>query len=152
MRHTIAYSLGPVSLRIMLLAWLCLMTAGCGSSRPVMEGTVMLDGVPIEKGTIMLVPADGKGQTAGSGIEAGRYSMQASLGTMKVIIWANRKDGTMPDPANPGSGAITDRYINYVPARYNQNTELEFTVKPGRNVADFALEAAGDKTPDASPK
>ena len=102
-RHIITYRLGSVSLRILLLAWLCLMTAGCG-------------------------------------IEAGRYSMQVSLGTMKVIIWANRKDGTMPDPANPGSQAMTDRYINYVPARYNEKTELEFSVKPGRNVADFALE------------
>lgn len=151
-RHCITTFLQVINLRIASLALLCLMTAGCGSSRPVMEGTVTLDGVPIEKGTIMLVPADGKGQTAGCGIEAGRYSMQASLGTMKVVISANRKAGKMPDPTNPGSKEMIDRYEEYVPKRYNDETELTVTVKPGRNVADFALEAAGAKTPEASPK
>ena len=121
---------------------LCLTTAGCGSSKPIVEGTVTLDGVPIEKGTIVLMPIDGKGQTAGCGIEAGKYRMQASPGTRQVLIHANRKDGTMPDPMSPGSGKMIDRYVNYVPEKYNEKTELTVTIKPGLNKHDFALESA----------
>ena len=140
-RLCITTFLRATNLRIASLALLCLVTAGCGSSRPVMEGTVTLDGVPIEKGTIMLTPADGKGQTAGCGIEAGRYSMQASLGTMKVVISANRKAGKMPDPTNPGSGEMIDRYEEYVPKRYNDDTELTVTVTSGMNKRNFELES-----------
>jgi hypothetical protein len=124
------------------LTVLALLTAGCGTSKPVMEGTITLDGVPIEKGTIMLMPIDGKGQTAGCGIEAGKYRMQASPGIRQVLIGANRKDGKMPDPMSPGSGALIDRYVNYVPERYNEKSELTVTIKPGLNNHNFALEGS----------
>lgn len=119
-----------------------LLAPGCGASKPVMEGTVTLDGAPIEKGTIMLMPTNGKGQNAGCGIAAGQYRMEVSPGTMQVRITANRKDGKMPDPLNPGSGAMIDRYVDYVPKRYNENTELEVTLAPGLNRHDFKLESA----------
>lgn len=119
---------------------LLLLAAGCGSSRPIIEGLVTLDGVPIEKGTIMLMPANGKGQNAGGGIVSGRYRFPASPGPMQVQINANRKDGKMPDPLNPGSGALIDRYVDFVPDRYNEKTELEVTIKPGLNKHDFELE------------
>lgn len=138
-----------VSSAILLVAASCLTTAGCGTSKPIMEGMVTLDGVPIEKGTIMLIPAQGKGQNAGGGIAAGRYRITASQGPMQVRINAARKDGTMPDPLNPGSGAMIDRYVEYVPDRYNEKSELEVTISAGVNKHDFALE--GGKT-DASKK
>ena len=123
-----------------LVTALCLAAAGCGKSKPMMEGLVTLDGVPIEKGTIMLIPATGKGQSAGGGIVDGRYRIAASPVPVKVWINAARKDGKMPDPLNPGSGVIIDRYVEYVPDRYNENTALEVTIKPGLNKHDFALE------------
>ena len=122
------------------LTLLALLTGGCGTSKPVMEGTVTLDGVPIEKGVIVLMPPDGKGQTAGCGITAGSYRMQASPGTKQVSIIAERKDGKMPDPMSPGSGAVIDRYVDYVPERYNKKSELTVTIKPGLNKHDFKLE------------
>jgi hypothetical protein len=135
---------GDLGLPIASLTLLALLTSGCGSSRPVMEGMVTLDGVPIEKGTIMLMPANGKGQNAGGGIAAGRYRIPVSPGPMEVRISANRKDGTMPDPLNPGSGAMIDRYVDYVPARYNEKTELNVTLKPGLNKHDFKLDGGTD--------
>ncbi len=119
---------------------LCLAAAGCGKSKPIMEGLVTLDGVPIEKGTIMLIPATGKGQSAGGGIVAGRYRITASPVPVKVWINASRKDGKMPDPLNPGSGVMIDRYVEYVPDRYNEKTTLEVTITEGLNKHDFALE------------
>jgi hypothetical protein len=123
-----------------LMAVLFLSVGGCGKSKPMMEGMVTLDGVPIEKGTIMLIPAQGKGQSAGGGIVDGLYRITASQGPMQVQINAARKDGTMPDPLNPGTGAMIDRYVEYVPDRYNETTELEVTIKPGINKHDFQLE------------
>jgi hypothetical protein len=141
-RRFIISHLRYAGLRSVSLALLCLSMAGCGSSKPIMEGTVALDGVPIEKGTIMLMPIDGKGQTAGCGIEAGKYRMQASPGPRQVLIEANKKDGTMPDPMSPGSGKMIDRYVNYVPEKYNEKSELTVTIKPGLNKHDFKLESA----------
>jgi len=123
-----------------LMAILFLSGSGCGKSKPMMEGLVTLDGTPIEKGTIMLIPATGKGQSAGGGIVAGRYRISASVGPMRVLINAARKDGKMPDPLNPGSGVMVDRYVEYVPDRYNEKTALEVTIVEGLNKHDFSLE------------
>jgi hypothetical protein len=112
---------------------------GCGRLPPIVEGTVILDGEPIAAGTIMLIPADGKGPTAGGGITAGRFRIEAAEGPKRVRINSPQADGTQTlDPG--GSGAMIDRYVESVPDRYNEKTELEFTVQPGRNVADFTLE------------
>jgi hypothetical protein len=111
---------------------------GCGTRKPVVEGQITLDSVPIGKGAIQLIPVDGKGQTAGTGVVDGRYRMEASPGTMKVIVNWPQANGKMMDPG--GSGQMIDRYVESVPDRYNEKTELTVMVKPGVNVADFALE------------
>jgi hypothetical protein len=94
----------------------------------------------------MLVPEDGKGQTAGSGIANGLYRMEASAGPMKVIINSPKKtDRKQSVPTPEDTGAMADLYVDAVPARYNEATELEVTVVPGRNTFDFALES--EKSP-----
>ncbi len=125
-----------------------LLVSGCGTRRPVVEGQITLDGIPVRKGAIQLIPADGKGQTAGTGVVDGRYRMEASPGTMKVIINWPQANGKMMDPG--GSGQMTDRYVESVPPQYNEKTELTVAVKPGVNKHDFAIKGstlrqAGDK-------
>jgi hypothetical protein len=123
------------------LAFATLVTIGCGSKRPVVEGSVTLDGVPITAGAIRLVPADGKGPTAGGGIMAGRYRVETTAGPKKVWINFAQKDGTkVLDPEAMGSGRMIDRYVESVPGRYNAETELEITIRPGLNKHDFTLE------------
>lgn len=120
--------------------------SGCGSRRPAIEGRVTLDGEPIAYGSIMLVPVDGKGQTAGSGIANGLYRMEASAGPMKVIINSPKKtDRKVHVPTAEDTGTMADLYVDAVPPRYNEATELEVTVVPGRNTFDFALES--EKSP-----
>lgn len=80
----------------------------------------------------------------------GAYRMEASLGAMRMSIEAHRKGGKMPDPMSPGSGAMVDRYVEYVPDRYNDKTELTVTVEPGMNKHDFKLE--GNSLPSADKK
>jgi len=124
-----------------LLVLTALAATGCGRSSPIVEGIVTLDGVPIDAGTIELFPADGKGPTAGTGIKAGRYRMETAEGPKKVWINSPQKDGTkMLDPG--GSGQMIDRRVESVPDRYNAKTELEITIKPGRNTHDFSLEGS----------
>ena len=124
-----------------VLALASLVAIGCGPRRPVIEGSVTLDGMPIVAGTIMLVPADGKGPMAGTGITAGRYRVEAAVGPKKVWINFPQNDGTkMLDPG--GSGQMIDRSVESVPARYNEKTELEIMIKPGLNKHDFTLEGS----------
>lgn len=137
-----------VGLRLALA--FALFALGCGERRPHVEGRITLNGIPISKGAVQFIPLDGSGQTAGTGIVAGSYRMPASTGTMRVVVNWPQANGKMLDPG--GSGEMIDRYVESVPARYNEKTELEFMVRPGRNVADFALEGAVLKAPDASPK
>ena len=121
---------------------LTVFVSGCGSGRPTIEGRVTLDGEPIVYGSILLVPAKEKGQTAGSGIANGLYRMEASEGPMKVIINAPRKtDRKQHVPTPDDTVALADLYVDSVPARYNEATELEVTVMPGRNTIDFSLES-----------
>jgi hypothetical protein len=130
-----------------------LVAIGCSPKQPVAEGLVTLDGMPIAAGAIRFLPADGKGPTAGAGIIAGRYRVETTEGPKRVWISFAQKDGTkMLDPEAMGSGQMIDRYVESVPKGYNENTELEFTVKPGRNVADFAIEGSLLKETPVSPK
>lgn len=140
LRPTIRCSSNWLSWTI-VLALASLVAIGCGPRRPVMEGSVTLDGMPIVAGTIMLVPADGKGPMAGTGITAGRYRVEAAVGPKKVWINFPQNDGTkMLDPG--GSGQMIDRSVESVPARYNEKTELEIMIKPGLNKHDFTLEGS----------
>ena len=128
---------------IAALAFATLVATGCGTKRPVVEGLVTLDGVPIAAGAIRLVPADGKGPTAGGGITAGRYRVETTEGPKKVWVNFAQKDGTnVLDPEAMGSGRMIDRYVESVPDRYNTRTELEITMKPGLNTHDFTLEGS----------
>jgi len=144
-------SLGGIALAravICALMVLPLLVSGCGPRKPVVEGQITLDGIPLRKGAIQLKPVDGKGQTAGTGVVDGRYRMEASPGTMKVIINWPQANGKMMDPG--GSGQMIDRYVESVPPQYNEKTELTVTVKPGLNAVDFPLEGStlrptGDK-------
>jgi hypothetical protein len=117
-----------------------LLSVGCGTRRPVVEGLITLDGIPVRKGAIQLIPADGKGQTAGTGVVDGRYRMEASPGTMTVIVNWPQANGKMLDPG--GSGQMIDRYVESLPPKYNEKSELTVTVKPGVNVSDFTLEGS----------
>ena len=84
--------------------WL-LLAVGCGPQLMTIEGTVTLDGAPVETGTISFVPADGKGATVGGEIKGGSYRIQAekeaALGSKTVNITSIRKTGKMIEAGPP---------------------------------------------------
>jgi hypothetical protein len=70
------------------------LTGGCSDqSKAQVSGTVTLDGKPVENGTIMFYPTNGKGQSAGGGITNGKYNVEASVGEMSVAISASKVVG-----------------------------------------------------------
>jgi hypothetical protein len=65
---------------------LALALAGCGSAgEAVVEGSVTLDGRPIDGGYVTLFPADGKGTAASGSIVQGRYRVTGVAPGPKVV-------------------------------------------------------------------
>jgi len=132
------------------LLWLALgfcvpLAAGCdqATSRHGLQGTVTLDSEPLAKGSIAFVPLPGtKGPPAGGPIRDGSYSVGSDGGTFvgkfSVSIKASRKTGRKE---HDSMGNLVDQFEQYIPRRYNRDTELtaEVTVS-GPNRFDFELD------------
>jgi hypothetical protein len=109
------------------------LASGCGGNPTAkVSGTVTLDGQPLENGTITFYPTANSGQTAGGGIENGKYTLDASPGEMTVLISANKVTGKHKMYDTPDSPTV-DTVVELIPARYNKTSELKVTLKPGVN-------------------
>jgi len=121
-----------------------LLCAGCSqTSRYGLEGTVEFDGQPLPSGFITFRPQPGTpSPTAGGKIEDGRFSIPAEQGllegTFRVDITADRETGqTLQDPDSGRSFAAMEQYL---PPRYNVDSELTEKVKAGEmNRFEFVL-------------
>ncbi|WP_439623875.1 hypothetical protein [Gemmata sp.] len=117
--------------RTLGIAALAALAVGCpdAGSRPVtVRGTVTLDGTPVERGEIVFDPATpgANGSDAGT-VADGRFELQVSPGPKLVRIRATRP-AKFKAAIGPSGGPLAE---NYVPARYNRNTELSADVAPG---------------------
>lgn len=107
------------------------LAAGCGGPpQATVSGTVTLDGQPVENGTISFYPTANAGQTAGGGIENGRFTVTGSPGEMTVLISANKVVGKQKMFKD---GPETDKIVELIPDRYNKTSELKVTLSPGVN-------------------
>ena len=103
---------------------------GCGKSsieRTVVSGTVSYQGVPVEKGQIAFVPEASLPATI-AGVIDGTYRIAPKggvpVGVHKVKIQAFRTAST------PSSElAIGGAGMQYLPPRYNTETELRVTIE-----------------------
>lgn len=101
------------------------------------SGTVTYDGKLVEEGAITFHPANGP--TVGDAIKGGKYTAKkVPIGTSKVTIDAAKVIGKKKAYDSPDSPEvpITEPYI---PAKYNQKSELSLDVKPGMQAKDFDL-------------
>ena len=127
----------------LLTAALFAMLSGCGGDPPKAQvaGTVTLNGVPIENGTIEFYPTGPTGQTAGGGIANGAYQLEASVGEMIVNIRAGKVVGKKKRYDTPDS-PIDDILAETVPDQYNKLSKLKVTLKAGSNDAvNFELKS-----------
>lgn len=133
----------------LFMATLCFpVLAGCSSAdemeKATVSGTVTYNAKPVEKGEIRFVPKAGtEGPLAIGTIDNGAYTVTAAggvpIGDHKVEILAYVE---LPKPANAPPISPTARE-QYIPEKYNTNSELEFTVPSGGEITkDFVLEGA----------
>jgi hypothetical protein len=125
--------------------------AGCGGKgleRAVVSGNVTFDGKPLADAEIRFVPIEGtKAPISGAAVVNGRYEVLAKggvpLGTHKVEIEAYRLlSGARPkQAANDDLFAASEPKEQYLPARYNKNSELRLAIPPGSDALtrDFEL-------------
>ncbi|HKA06617.1 MAG TPA: hypothetical protein VKD71_05120 [Gemmataceae bacterium] len=114
---------------------------GCdsGSQTGEVTGTVKVAGqIPPAGSSITFIPTDGKSQTAGAMLQDGRYSVRVPVGMTKVEIRVPRPVARSgPKVQGPGSeGGLIEESL---PAKYNDESELTFEVKPGKNEKDWDL-------------
>ncbi len=132
----------PVLLAFSLLS-------GCGPSGPArgeIHGRVMLDGQPIERGSINFIPMDGtQGPTSGGTIQNGEYHIDAEKGPFpgmhRVEIHARRKTGKQIPMPFGKSGELTDETAEALPSRYHKDSMLIQKVEGGSNLVDFKLDS-----------
>jgi len=141
---------------ISLVAWtavgtcaLCLVV-GCGGGNPCsVGGQVTFDGQPIEDGNIRLDPIEESlGASGAAKITGGKYSIPQDKGMLagkhQVRISATRSTGRMVPVAEVLEGEpqeMREEIIQYIPARYNQESELTVELAPGENTKDFDLQS-----------
>lgn len=124
-------------------------SSGDGVTRASVSGKVTLDGAPIEKGTITLVPAEGtKGPAVGGAIQHGSYTIPAAqgpvLGKYQFQVSAPRKTGRKVKP-RPGVAlppSMADKEFDEIvdlPERYNTQSTLIYEINAGKNTIDLSL-------------
>lgn len=110
---------------------------GCGGKETVgVTGKVTFDGVPVEKGEVSFIPADGQGAAAGGVIENGSFAFESKPGSKRVEIRASR---ALPPErqTNPDMGLM---FEDYIPSRFNRESTLTAEVKTGSaQTFDFNL-------------
>ena len=129
-----------------LLGLLALGLAGCGdASRQPLQGSVTLDGRPLEAGYIRFRPEPGSSSpTAGGAVAAGTFAIDRNGGPMAgrfcVEITASRPVGRTTIDIETGE-RVQD-LEQYLPPRYNSQSELEVEVTPGGgNTFQFDLQS-----------
>lgn len=125
---------------------LALVLAGCGdASRQPLQGSVTLDGRPLQAGYIRFRPEPGSSSpTAGGAVAAGTFSIDRNGGPMagrfRVEITASRPVGRTTIDIETGE-RVQD-LEQYLPPRYNSKSELEVEVtRRGDNTFQFDLQS-----------
>jgi hypothetical protein len=129
--------------RAVLIAVICA-CAGCGGPSVRVEGTVTLDGAPVDGGVIMFFQGDGPGSDKGnSAIVGGKYLIDGERaknltpGSYTVQIhWLQRLGSG--NPANPDTSPAVRQMI---PPKYSTKSTLTRELVLGPNKLEFELKS-----------
>ncbi len=124
---------------VFLLPCACTPSAPTEDTYPV-SGSVTLDGAPLAEGKIRFLTAE-TGALDVLDIQGGKFEGQAKAGNRRVEISAFREG----EPMAPFPGAEPEpTRVDYIPARYNTESELTANVTPeGPNQFDYELKSEG---------
>lgn len=126
---------------------LLIAVAGCSSGGPdiaYVTGRVTMDGKPLANAAVVFIPENGR--PAGATTDAdGNYVLNFTQGRRGAIPGKNLiRVSTQREAQEDASGKPIPASRETVPAKYNTNTSLEFTVEPKKkNVANFDLDSKG---------
>ena len=128
------------------LLFIVVLSVGCKSKEEIasVEGTVTMDGKPLEGATVVFINTSGR--PAGASTDAaGHYVLNFTKGRQGAIPGPNKvRISTIRDAGVDADGKPVPAQKERVPMRYNAQTTLEFEVKPGeKNIANFDLESKG---------
>lgn len=131
-------------LGVLLCGVVLLSVLGCGhNGRVAVEGTVTLDGQPLDEAQIEFSPMPGSsGPTAGGDIVGGKFTIPADKGPFvgKCNVKIIKAGLTGRKSFDPRRNAMVEEYAQILPARYNDQSELEAEITSGGpNSFEFAL-------------
>jgi hypothetical protein len=126
-----------------LLATVLCACAGC-AGRTRVEGSVTLDGKPVDGGLICFFQGTGPGSDKGNAaIQGGRYVVEGDRavnltpGSYTVqIFWQQKLGGS-----NPANADTSPAVKQLIPPQYNTKSALKAEVKSGTNKLDFDLKS-----------
>lgn len=138
--HRYSKRVSPILTCLVILA-----AVGCDGGGYVIGGKVLYDDKPVTDGRIALRPqTEAAGaRTVQTDITNGEFEFSSPQkilpGTYSVVITGRRKSGqsTLPEE---GSGEVKNRYEQYLPSRYNTNTELVLEIIADKSDLLFELE------------
>jgi hypothetical protein len=138
----------PAVVALLEVCLLVVAVPGCGGAgdgivRQAISGRVSLDGKPLDRGQLTLIPIQA-GPTAGGNIADGVFTINRSegpsAGKYRVMIVAIRPTGRRVRDADGPPGSTVEELANVIPECYNTKTELEVDVKSeGANTFTFDL-------------
>jgi hypothetical protein len=122
------------------LALAAVLLGGCEqlSTTGVVSGKVTIDGTEAKSGSIAFFPIDGQTATSGAVIADGRYEAKAPFGAMRVEIRVPKVIGQekLYDTAD---SPVREKTVEALPARYNDQSELQVEIKPDQLEHNFEL-------------
>jgi len=139
------------ALSVAALCGFSLLLTGCGT--PVtLSGNVNFNGAALPEGHLRLDADGGGASSAKAKIVAGKFTVPVSEGLKpgryRASITATRKTGKMiarQERLSGGEAKQIEQIEQYIPERYNRQSELSVDVVAGDNTKDFNLE--GPKSP-----
>lgn len=117
---------------------------GCGGDGPELasvEGTVLLDGTPLENAKLVFTPTGPGRPSSGRTDASGKYSLSYTSEEGGAILGEHLVDISTYVRGDVDSGTVGAP--ERLPMRYNRKSELKRAVESGGNVIDFELESNG---------
>lgn len=120
--------------RFLFIVTAVLLLAGCQPklNTATVTGTVTLDGAPIAGVVVQFLPESGGRPAIGLTDTAGMYNLRFTQTSEGCIPGRNRTE--FRAYSSPG-----DDRTQFLPLRYNENSEMSVDVKTGPNVCNFDL-------------
>ena len=115
-----------------------LLAAGCAPAAVTLNGTVTVNGQPVEKGLIDFAPLDKAPLSPPVPIVNGQYRIKLAPGKKQVSISAPVVTDRRPEHNGPGA-LIVEITAESLPARYNSKTELTLEVTAATKSQDWEL-------------